>query len=54
MPFDNCPLCGLAVNVGSHWDCVFEMLAEWVAHRAPKQEPVHTGGETGKDEGKNG
>lgn len=33
MKYDLCPLCGEAVDVGSHWDCVFSMVADWVKHQ---------------------
>lgn len=33
MRYKNCPLCGLAVDVGSHWDCVFDLLEEWAKHQ---------------------
>jgi hypothetical protein len=35
MHHEFCPLCREPTDVGSHWDCVFTLLADWVAHRPP-------------------
>lgn len=34
MRHKTCPQCTQPTDIGSHWDCVFDMLAAWVAHRA--------------------
>jgi hypothetical protein len=33
MRYRNCPACGEPTAVGSHWDCIFDLLAEWVEER---------------------
>jgi len=47
-------LCGEATDVGSHWDCVFEMMLDWVTHRQRAPEVVHTNGVAEKVEEKDG
>ena len=54
MRYRDCPLCGEPVEVGSHWDCVFEMMADWVPHREPAPEVHHTEGVKEKEGEKNG
>jgi hypothetical protein len=38
MRHKNCPACGEPVDTGSHWDCVFDLLAEWVKSRELAEE----------------
>ena len=42
MKYTLCPLCNGDMRTGSHWDCVNEMLADYVRHNKDTLGPRET------------
>jgi hypothetical protein len=49
-----CPVCDGPVAAGSHWDCVFTVLADWAIHKEEKGEPAAGAAVSTEGEVKNG
>lgn len=54
MVFTVCPLCSGAVDSGSHWDCVFQMMADWVQYQEKGSEEPDLGPRPGEGKVENG